>query len=136
MIIGAMMPEAERLAHTLPTDRLTAAGRLVPELRAVSRRIPNARNALTVVAAWAQVVAIIGTAIWIDQWWAWLVAVVLMGRSFALLAILAHEAGHRLLFTDKRLNDTVRRWLLAYPPLAPYDLYRRSHMAHHRDEMG
>ena len=28
------------------------------------------------------------------------------------------------------------RWLLAYPALTPFDVYRRSHMAHHKDEMG
>ena len=59
-----------------------------------------------------------------------------MGRAFALLNILGHEAAHRLLFSRRRVNDLVGRWLLAYPGFMPFDLYRRSHMAHHRDEMG
>jgi len=59
-----------------------------------------------------------------------------MGRSFALLGILGHEAAHRLLFARRRVNDAVGRWLLSYPGFVPYDLYRRSHMAHHRDELG
>src|SRR5438309_378388 len=59
-----------------------------------------------------------------------------MGRSFALLGILGHEAAHRLLFADKKTNDRVGRWLLSYPGFVPYDIYRRGHMAHHRDEMG
>ena len=30
-------------------------------------------------------------------------------------------------------NDLVGRWLLAYPALVPFDVYRRSHFAHHRE---
>ena len=59
-----------------------------------------------------------------------------MGRAFALFAILAHEAAHRLLFSRKALNDWVGRWLVGYPAFVPIDVYRRSHMAHHRDEFG
>jgi len=32
--------------------------------------------------------------------------------------------------------DRVGAWLLAYPAFVPFDLYRRSHMAHHREEFG
>ena len=58
------------------------------------------------------------------------------GRGFARFAILGHEAAHRLLFPNKRVNDFVGRWLLAYPAFVPFDLYRRGHFAHHRDEFG
>ena len=34
------------------------------------------------------------------------------------------------------MNDWVGRWVLSYPAFVPYDLYRRSHMAHHHDEIG
>ena len=60
----------------------------------------------------------------------------LMGRAFALYAILGHEAAHRLLFSNRRANDLVGQWGLAYPAFVPFDLYRRSHFAHHKDEMG
>jgi fatty acid desaturase len=59
-----------------------------------------------------------------------------MARGFGLLAILSHEAAHRLLFSNRRVNDWVGRWVLSYPAFVAVDLYRRSHMAHHRDEMG
>jgi fatty acid desaturase len=135
-MVATMVPPAERLPETLPTERLTASGRPVPDVRAELRRIPNVGNAGTVLGAWLQIAAVIGGAVWIHQWWAWPIAVVLMGRSFALLLILAHEATHRLLFSRKPVNDVVGRWLLAAPGFVPFDLYRRSHMAHHRDEMG
>jgi fatty acid desaturase len=124
------------LPDTLPTARLTTTGRPVADVRASLRRIPGPRNALTVFGAWAQIAIVIGGAVWIDRWWAWPIAVLLMGRNFALLLILAHEAAHRLLFQTKAINDGVGKWLLGYPGFVPFDLYRRSHMAHHKDEMG
>ena len=48
----------------------------------------------------------------------------------------AHEAAHRLLFSRRRLNDAIGRWVLGYPTFQPFGTYRRSHFAHHRDEMG
>ena len=59
-----------------------------------------------------------------------------MGRAFAQFASLMHEAAHRLLFSNKRANDLVGRWLLGYPSFTSTDAYRRVHMAHHRDEFG
>jgi fatty acid desaturase len=131
-----MVPGTDRLPDVLPAGRLLIDGRPDAVLRAELRTIPAARNALTVGAAWLQIAAVIGGAVWLDRWWAWLLAVVLMGRSFALLLILSHEAAHRLLFRRRSVNDLVGRWLLAAPGFVPFDVYRRSHMAHHRDELG
>ena len=131
-----MVPDARQLPTVLPTERLLADGRPVPELRAQLRRIPGLRNTLTVAGAWAQIAAVVAGAVWIDRWWVWPIAIVLMGRSFALLGILGHEAAHRLLFARRPVNDAVGKWLLSYPGFVPYDIYRRSHMAHHRDELG
>ena len=66
----------------------------------------------------------------------YLAAVVLMGPAFARFAILGHEAAHRLLFTNKRANDVVGRWLVAYPAFVRSTSYRRSHFAHHKEEFG
>ena len=131
-----MLPPLEALPDVLPTDRLNGTGRPIPEIRDNLRRIANGRNGLTVAAALAQSVGVVVVAGLSHRWWVWVVAFALVGRGFALLAILAHEAAHRLLFTNKRLNDGVGRWLLAYPSFTALDAYRRVHMAHHRDEFG
>src|SRR5690606_41028651 len=34
------------------------------------------------------------------------------------------------------VNDVVGRWLVAYPAFVPLEAYRRSHFAHHKDELG
>jgi fatty acid desaturase len=59
-----------------------------------------------------------------------------MGRTFARLGILGHEAAHRLLFSKKSVNDFVGKWFLAYAGFTPIEAYRRSHMAHHKEEFG
>jgi fatty acid desaturase len=131
-----MVPPVSTLPQVLPTERLTGAGRPAPALRASLRRIPNGRNAITVSGAWLQSFGVVALAVWWGRWWGYAIAFVLLGRAFALLNILGHEAAHRLLFSNKAVNDFVGKWFLAYPAWTPFDIYRRSHMAHHKDEMG
>ena len=73
---------------------------------------------------------------WIGHPLAYAAAFLLMGPAFARFAILGHEAAHKLLFTNKRWNDAVGRWVVAYPSFVPLDGYRRGHFAHHKDEFG
>ena len=131
-----MLPSAEALPEVLPTDRLLASGKPVPELRAGLRKIATFRNAVTVVMVWAEIVAILAVAVWIGNPLVWLAVLVLFGSFHARVAILGHEAAHRLLFPNKRVNDFVGKWLLSYPGFVPFDLYRRSHFAHHKEEFG
>jgi fatty acid desaturase len=133
---GGMTPDPAALPDVLPTDRLTASGMPVPAIRAELRRIAGVRNACTVLGVVAQSFGVIALAVWIGHPLAYVAAFVLMGRAFALYAILGHEAAHRLLFSSKRWNDLVGKWLLSYPAFVPFDAYRRSHFAHHKDEFG
>lgn len=131
-----MLPPPQALPDVLPTERLSASGRPVPAVREELRRIPNLRNAGSVAGAYLQSFGVIAAAVAIGHPLAYAAAFFLMGRGHCLLNILGHEAAHRLLFSHKRLNDLVGRWLLAYPSFNAFDLYRRAHMAHHKDEMG
>jgi fatty acid desaturase len=131
-----MLPESEALAAFHPTERLIANARPAPEWREELRRIPNVRNALALCFLYAQTLGIVVAAVWIDNWIGWAVAFLLMGRAHAQFAALMHEAAHRMLFRNRKVNDWVGRWLLGFPSFTPVDLYRRGHMAHHRDEFG
>ena len=131
-----MVPSADLLPEVLPTDRLTASGMPVPELRAELREIADLRNVGTVVLAWVQALGTIGAAVWIGHPLAYAAAVVLMGSAFARFAIIGHEAAHKLLFTNKRWNDAIGRWVVAYPAFVPLEAYRRGHFAHHKEEFG
>lgn len=133
---ATVLPATDLLPDVLPTDRLTASGMPVPEVRHELRRIADARNVVTVLGVYAQSFGVLALAAWVDHPLAWIAAFALMGRAFALYAILGHEAAHKLLFTNKRANDVVGQWFLAYPAFVPFDVYRRAHFAHHKDEMG
>ena len=112
---GTMVPVDERLPQVLPSDRLLESGKPVPALRQELRRIDDLSNAGSVLLCWAQPAAIIGLAVWLAHPVAYVVAAVLQGTSFARLAILGHEAA---------------------PAFVPFEAYRRSHFAHHKEEFG
>jgi fatty acid desaturase len=131
-----MIPRPEALPDVLPTDRLNERAKPRRPLRDDLRRISNGRNVLTVAGALVQSFGVVVAAAWINTWWSYLLAFILMVRGHVCLNILAHEAAHRLLFTNRRANDAVGRWLLAYPTYQAMLAYRRAHFAHHRDEMG
>jgi fatty acid desaturase len=130
-----MVPPRELLPDVLPTDRLNERAKPVRELRDELRRIPNARNAVAVVATVLQSFGVVIAAAVIDTWWSYLLALVLMTRGHVCLNILGHESAHRLLFSSRRANDWVGRFL-AYSSYQAMLAYRRAHFAHHRDEMG
>ena len=131
-----VVPAADILPDVLPTARLTASAMPVAAARAELRRIDDLRNVGSVVLCWGQALGTVGAAVWIGHPLAYVAAFVLMGSAFARFAILGHEAAHKLLFTNKRANDAVGRWVLAYPSFVPLDAYRRGHFAHHKDEFG
>jgi fatty acid desaturase len=133
---GTMLPEPAILPNTLPTDVLNERGRPVGPLREELRRIPDVANVFHVIGLWVQSVGIIALALWTHHPLAWIAAFLLMGRAHARFAILGHEAAHRLLFSNRRINDWVGAWLIAYPGFVPIDAYRRGHMAHHKEEFG
>ncbi len=131
-----MMPSADSLPDVLPTERLNERGLARRPLRDDLRRIPDVRNAFSVVGALAQSFGVVGLAAWANTWWAYLAAFVLMTRGHVCLNILGHEAAHRLLFSNRTVNDQVGRWVLGYPTFQAMLSYRRAHITHHRDELG
>jgi len=135
-ITGGMVPPPDLLPDVLPAGRLTATGVPVREFRDELRHIPTARNTVTILSVWGQVAGEIWLAAWLANPFVWAAVFLLMGRNFANMAILGHEASHRILLHNRKLNDFVGKWLAFYPNFTPYDIYRRSHMAHHREEFG
>jgi fatty acid desaturase len=133
---GTMVPAPALLEGFRPTERLKPDARPAPAFRDQLRRVPNFLNAVSVVSVWVQTVGLMWLAVWANNLVVWALVFVLMGRAHAQFAALMHEAAHRLLFRNRKVNDWVGRWLLGYPSFTPIDLYRRGHMAHHREEFG
>jgi fatty acid desaturase len=131
-----MVPAAELLTDVLPTERLNVRAMAKMPWREELRRIPNARSALAVLSIYAQLAAVVAGIVAWGHPLAYAIGFVLLGRLIVCMNILGHEAVHRTLFSNKALNDWVGRWLLSYPALVAFELYRRGHMSHHRDELG
>ncbi|MGY9072759.1 MAG: fatty acid desaturase family protein [Acidimicrobiales bacterium] len=134
--LGRMVASADALPYNLPTERLQVTGMAVREIRAELRHIPNWRSAIAVVRVLAEPFFIAWVAVQLSHPLVWMLAFLLMGPTYARFASLGHEAVHRTLFSNRAANDFVGRWLMSYPTFVPFDLYRRSHINHHRDEMG
>lgn len=131
---GGMVRPVESFAGSA---RLRADGRPKPELRAELRTIPNARNALTCLMALVMPVAAIAAVVAVGTWWAVVAAMPVMATLQLRMYIIHHEAAHRLLFSNRRLNDIVGINVMGWLPLGTGNhTYRRIHTAHHRDEFG
>lgn len=135
-VLGGMAPDPSRLPTVEDNADIAADGRPLPEVRAELRRIPTWRNAWSVLWLFGQTVLIIAVAVRLAHPVTWVVAFLLMGRTHAQFLSLMHEAAHRLLFPNRRINDLVGDWLLGYPVVTSTPAYRRVHMAHHREEFG
>jgi fatty acid desaturase len=140
---GTMVADGSLLPEVLPTGALSPTGRPVGPLRDELYRIPDLENAGHVVGVWLQSAGVLVLAAWVADrvaWpWqvlTWVVAFLLMGRSMVRFSILGHEAAHRLLFSNRKVNDWVGGWVCAYPAFVPLEAYRRGHMAHHKEEFG
>jgi fatty acid desaturase len=134
--LGGMQPPANLLGASRETQLVRADGRPQPGFRDELRRIPSWRNAAAVASVWVQTIGVIALAVWWGNPIGYVLAFLLMGRADAQFAALMHESAHRLLFSNKRLNDFVGRWIVGYPIFTSTDAYRRVHMAHHRHEFG
>lgn len=131
-----LQPAEELLVEPDVSGRILPGGRPEPGWRSDLRRIPDVRNAYSVVLLWAFTAATAAVSVAFPN------PVVLAGSFFVMgmlhvrYAILMHESAHRLLLSNRKLNDWVGKWLVAYPAFIPIDFYRRAHMAHHREEFG
>ena len=135
-VLGGMSPDPSSLLPAHADQWTQSDGRPTAAYRDELRRIPNLRNGISVAMLYAQTAAILVTATKVGNPFAWIVAFLLMGRAHAQFLSLMHEAAHRTLFSNKRVNDFVGNWLLGFPDFTSTPAYRRVHMAHHRQEFG
>lgn len=75
-------------------------------------------GSMALVAAWPNPLTVI-------------LALFVIGARQLGMAVLMHEASHRSLFSNRRLNDWAGQWLCAYPVWADVHSYRPYHLRHH-----
>jgi fatty acid desaturase len=89
------------------------------------------RAALSIVVDWGVVfAALAAVAVWPHPL-AIVAALFVIGARQLGLAILMHEAAHRILFRSRSLNDWAGSWLCAYPIWSDLNPYRPYHLQHH-----
>jgi fatty acid desaturase len=119
------------------SDLLRDDGRPRPEFRASLRDIANVRNAITVISVVVAPLLIIIAVSTRTTWWSLALGIVLIGMTQTRMYILHHEAAHRLLFSNRTLNDIVGINIHGWLPLGTgTHHYRRGHANHHRGEFG
>jgi fatty acid desaturase len=82
---------------------------------------------------WGLIAITFAIAINVDRWYAYVLAIVVIGGRQNALATLAHEGWHGLLFPSRRMNRIAGAWLYAYPIGILYDHDRERHLRHHRE---
>ena len=68
---------------------------------------------LNVLVLYAVTIGIFVVTARLDNVFVWVAAFLVMGPIHARFAILMHESAHRLLFSNRRANDFVGKWLVA-----------------------
>lgn len=112
--------------HTDPQPKLS------PEEDAYLRERSDWMGAYLVLHAWGVIALAMAFFIAWPNPLSFVVAVVVIGGRQLGLAILMHDAAHRALFKDTRLNDTLGAFLCGWPVGASLTLYRPYHLSHHR----
>ncbi len=89
------------------------------------------RGAFTIGLNWAIVFASFALVAWAPNPLTILVALFLIGALQLGMAVVMHEAAHRTMFKNRKLNDRACNWLAAYPVWADLAPYRSYHLIHH-----
>jgi fatty acid desaturase len=92
----------------------------------------SAPRALAAIAFdWCVIVTCFATAVYFSSPLLSIICAALIAARQHALLIIMHDASHFRLLPNRRWNDRVSNWLLAYPMLVTTEAYRHNHLAHH-----
>ncbi|GIW42646.1 MAG: hypothetical protein KatS3mg076_3223 [Candidatus Binatia bacterium] len=139
---AGVMPSHEQLSFDLATASAGEANRskssrpdwravLTPEERRELCETDNWHGWVTLATNWGIVFAAMGLVAWAPNPLTVVVALFVIGSRQLGLAVVMHEAAHRILFRNRRLNDWAGQWLAAYPIWSDTETYRTYHLRHH-----
>ena len=117
----------------MPPLHLFGQSLLTVDQQNYCRRRSNVAGALLVAHAWLVIAVSMLLVVWWTNPLTVVIAIVVIGGRQLGLAILMHDAAHRLLFDSPRANDLVGRFLCGAPIGADMRAYRPYHLQHHRN---
>src|SRR5262245_7650185 len=80
---------------------------------------------------WLAIVLAMVVARQIDRWYAYVLAVVVIGAGQHALSQLGHDGTHYLISRRRALNDILPNVLCWWPVIVSGHSYRKAHLAHH-----
>ena len=96
--------------------------------------VPSSLRALCdFLLVWGVIAGAIAAAHLLDRWYAYALAILVIGGRQNALATLAHEGWHGLLLSSRHLNHAAGAWLYSYPVGILYHHDRDRHLRHHRE---
>ena len=90
------------------------------------------RPLLDIALDWMVVLSAVSAVVWLS-WWAAIPAVFVVGNRQRALGNMLHEAGHRNICRDRRINDVFTRACIAPLVFASLSTYRSLHFKHHME---
>lgn len=125
-------------AASRPTDDLREAADRFSWRDVITRdelaeltRLTDWRSAWMIAVNWALVFASFAlVSVWPNPLTI-IVALLIIGARQLGFAVVMHEASHRTLFSNRKVNDWVGNWLGAYPIWSDHEPYRPYHLLHH-----
>jgi fatty acid desaturase len=119
---------------TLPTREVNMNRNNVPKLPEPFFQLNNAHGPI----AWGTDIGVIALSIIIamNHMGFYPLALLLIGARQRALATLLHEASHRTLARNRRLNDFLGTWLSGYLIFQTWEAYRSSHVSNHHGRFG
>jgi len=93
----------------------------------------NVRAFGDLLLVWGVIAGAVAAALLAGRWFAYVLAIIVIGGRQNALATLAHEGWHAILFSSRRLNHGAGAWLCSYPLGILYYHDRERHLRHHRE---
>ena len=119
------------------SNRLHPDGRPKKAFRDQLRKISNFKNSFSVILSLLLPTLIVWVSMIYSHPLIWIFLILCMGIAQNRLFIIHHEAAHRLLFSNQKINDLIGIRLIGWLAFGSGSHgYRIGHIRHHRDEFG
>ena len=119
------------------SNRLHPDGRPKKAFRDQLRKISNFKNSFSVILSLLLPPLIVWVSMIYSHPLIWIFLILCMGITQNRLFIIHHEAAHRLLFSNQKINDLIGIRLIGWLAFGSGSHgYRIGHIRHHRDEFG
>lgn len=93
--------------------------------------VSNWRGTFAIAVQWAVIIGAILCAVLSHHWLAYVAAILIVATRQHALGVLAHEATHYRLFSNRVVNDVASDLLAAFPLGISTRFYREHHLRHH-----